>query len=73
MAYPTAGGSSAALKGCATRKKVVRDVLRQAPRRLSENAVFLEARTSRPLLVRAGSPRSQGKRPAGPFSAIWTA
>jgi len=32
MAYPTFGGSSAALKGCATRKEAIRGVLGQAPR-----------------------------------------
>ncbi|SHF31511.1 hypothetical protein SAMN02745206_01731 [Desulfacinum infernum DSM 9756] len=30
-AYPTTGGSSAALKGCATSKEIVRDVVGQAP------------------------------------------
>ncbi|MBC7322899.1 MAG: hypothetical protein H5T90_07340 [Acetomicrobium sp.] len=46
MAYPTAGGSSAALKGCATRKKVVRGVLGQPPRALPFAAKASESRGS---------------------------
>jgi|GEM_PF-4286438 hypothetical protein len=33
MAYPTFGGSSAALKGCATKKAVISGVLGKPPRR----------------------------------------
>ncbi|SHF10572.1 hypothetical protein SAMN02745206_01343 [Desulfacinum infernum DSM 9756] len=40
MAYWAAGGSSAALKGCATRKEVARGVLRQAPRALWERMIL---------------------------------
>jgi hypothetical protein len=46
MAHWTSGGSSAALKGCATRKEVARGVLGQAPRRSSENAANRHSRAS---------------------------
>jgi len=46
MGYPTAGGSPAALKGCARRKKVVRGIIRQPPRALRFAAKASESRDS---------------------------
>jgi hypothetical protein len=40
MAYPTAGGSSAALKGCATRKEIILDVFGQPPDRDEFSSYF---------------------------------
>jgi len=55
MTHPTFGGSSAALKGCATRKEAVRSVFGQAPRDLPENDMHLPG--DRMSVVRVGAVR----------------